>query len=167
MTLHRMALVRVLIGLCLLASLSPLVLADDSHDRTQFGHNITIGPGETASDVTCFGCSVRVRGRVDSDVTTFFGSVVIEGEGRVGGDTTVFAGDVRLERGASVQEVDIFGGELHRDPGATVAGDVTDFHGGWWMLLILGLPLIFLGGFIALIIWLVRMATRPRVPVAA
>ena len=38
--------------------------ADGSRDRTQFGRNISIAPGEEASDVTCFGCSIRVRGHV-------------------------------------------------------------------------------------------------------
>jgi len=166
MVLLRIPLARLLIGLCFVASLSCFALADDSHDRTQFGHNITVGPGEEAAEVTCFGCSVRVRGHVASDVTTFFGNVTIEGEGQVGGDTTVFAGSVHVDRGASVKDVTIFGGELHRDSGATV-GDVTEFRGGWWLLLIFGLPLLFLGAFIALVVWLVRMAIRPRVPVAA
>jgi len=166
MALLRIPIVRLLISLCFVASLSCFAFADDSHDRTQFAHNITVAPGEKATDVTCFGCSVRVRGHVGGDVTTFFGNVTIEGEGQVGGDTTVFAGSVRVDRGVSVRDVTIFGGELHRDSGATV-GDVTEFRGGWWLLLIFGLPLALLGAVIALIVWLVRMATRHRVPLAA
>ena len=167
MTLLRMPLVRLLIGLCFVVSLSCFAFADDAHDRTQFGHDITIGPGETVAEVTCFGCSVRVRGQVDSDVTTFFGSVIIEGEGQVGSDITVFGGNVRVDRDASVKDVTIFGGELRRDPGATIAGDITNFSGAGWLFFIFGLPLVLLGAFIALIVWLVRMVARPRVPVAA
>ena len=50
--------------------------AENSHDRTQFGHDIVVGAGEEVSQATCFGCSVRVRGRVAGDVTTFGGGVV-------------------------------------------------------------------------------------------
>lgn len=160
-------IVHLLIGLCFVLSLSCTAFADGSHDRTQFGHNITVGPGEEAAEVTCFGCSVRVRGHVASDVTTFFGSVVIEDAGQVGGDTTVFGGNIRLDKGASVNDVTVFGGELHRDAQAAVAGDVTSFSGAGWLLLIFGLPLVLLGALIALIVWLVRMAIRPRVPVTA
>lgn len=160
-------LFRLLLCVCVIASLSCAVFADNSHDRTQFGHNIIVGPGEQVSDVTCFGCSVRVRGEVKTDVTTFGGSIIVEEQGQVGGDLTSFGGDVRLEKGASVHEVTAFGGALRRDPGALVQGDVTNFKGGWWMFLIFGLPLVVVGGLIALIIWIVRIAIRPRVPVAA
>lgn len=160
-------IVHLLFSFCFILSLSGAAFADASHERTQFGHNITVGPGEQASEVTCFGCSVRIRGHVDSDVTTFFGSVVIEDAGRVGGDTTVFGGNIRLDKGASVKDVTVFGGQLHRDSQAAVAGDVTSFSGAGWLLLIFGLPLVLLGALIALVVWLVRIATRPRVPVAA
>ena len=39
--------------------------------------------------------------------------------------------------------------------------------GGFWMLLIFGLPLVMLGAFIALIIWLVRLVSKPRIPATA
>jgi len=71
--------------------------AEGSHDRTQFGHDVTVGSDEKVAEVTCFACSVRVRGRVDGDVTTFGGSVVVERDATVGGDTTAFGGDVRLD----------------------------------------------------------------------
>jgi len=147
--------------------LSAVAFADGSHDRTQFGHDITIGTGEEATDVTCFACSVRVRGRVDSDVTTFGGSVVVEDEGEVGGDTTTFAGDVRLENGAKANDITVFGGRFRRDPSASVGGDITNFSGSVWLFLIFGLPLAILGAFIALIVWLVRRLMRPPMPITA
>jgi hypothetical protein len=144
-------------------------LAQRSHDRTQFGHDIFVGAGETVAEVTCFACSVRVRGHVDGDVTTFGGSIVVERDGFVGGDTTSFAGDVRLDGGASVKAVTVFGGRARRDSQASVNGDITTFAGGaaLWLFLIFGLPFVLLGGLIALIIWLVRRSKRPTVPVAA
>ena len=144
-------------------------LAQRSHNRTQFGHDIFVGAEETVAEVTCFGCSVRVRGHVDSDVTTFGGSIVVERDGFVGGDTTSFGGDVRLDGGASVKAVTVFGGRARRDSQASVSGDITTFAGGaaLWLFLIFGLPFVLLGGLIALMIWLVRRSKRPTVPVAA
>ncbi len=159
---------RVSIGLLFLAALSTAAFADGSHDRTQFGHDITVGPNDQVTDVTCFGCSVRVRGRVSSDVTTFGGSIILEDNGEISGDATSFGGNIHLGNGVRVGgDVTVFGGRLRRDPSASVGGDVTSFTGGLWMLLIFGLPLVILGAFIALIVWLVRLLLRHSVPVAA
>lgn len=156
---------RVLLGVLFVVALSGAAFAEDAHDRTQFGRDINIGPGEEASDATCFGCSVRVRGHVQGDVTTFGGNIVVEDQGEIGGDTTTFGGHVRLEKGIKVRGgVTVFGGRLYRDSTATVGGDVTNFSGSAWLLLIFGLPLMLLGAFIALIIWLVRRLTRSSVP---
>lgn len=151
-----------------LAALSATALADGSHDRTQFGNDITIGPADRISEATCFGCSIRVRGHVDGDVTSFGGSVVLEDEADVGGDATSFAGSLRLDSGAKVGgDVTVFGGHLRRDPAALVGGDVTSFSGGLWMLVIFGLPLILMGGFIALVVWIIRLLiTRTAAPSA-
>ena len=163
----RLAL-RIFACLLFLGALSSTAFADGASDRTQFGHNIVIGPGEEASDVTCFGCSVRVRGRVTTDVTTFGGSIVVEDDGQIGGDATSFGGDVRLEKEVKVQgDVAAFGGQIRRDATATISGDVTNFGGTGWLLLIFALPLVIFGAFVAFIIWLVRRLIRPTMPVAA
>jgi hypothetical protein len=157
-----------LIGLLFLTLALSSALADNTRDRTQFGHDINVGPGESIGDVTCFGCSVRVRGHVTTDVTVFGGSVTIEDQGQIGGDATVFGGGVRLEKQARVGgDVTVFGGRIHRDGGATIGGDVTNFAGSIWLLLIFGLPVMLFAGFIALIVLLVRRLTRPSVPLAA
>lgn len=161
----RLAL-RLLAGFLLIA-ISTAAFGQGSHDRTQFGHNISIGAGEEVTEVTCFGCSVRVRGHVTSDVTTFGGSVVVEDQGEIGGDTTTFGGSVRLEKDSKVHEVTVFGGQVHRDAAATVNGDITNFGGAGWVVLIFGLPLVMFGAVVALIIWLVRRLMRPALPVAA
>jgi len=151
----------------LLIAISTAAFGKDVHDRTQFGHNISIGAGEEVSEVTCFGCSVRVRGHVASDVTTFGGSIVVEGQGEIGGDTTTFGGSVRLDKDAKVHDVTVFGGQVHRDAAATVLGDVTNFGGAGWLVLVFGLPLVIFGAVIALIVWLVRRLMRPALPVVA
>jgi hypothetical protein len=149
-------------------ALSSTAFASSSPDRTQFGHNISIGPGEEVSDVTCFACSVRVRGHVSSDVTTFGGTIVVEDQGEISGDITSFGGDVRLDKEGKVGgDITVFGGRLHRDAAATVGGDVTNFSGTGWLFLVFGLPLVMLGAIIALIIWLIRRLMRPALPVAA
>jgi hypothetical protein len=156
--------------LCLLfiAGLSSAALADGAHERTQFGRDVSVGPGEEVSEVTCFGCSVRIRGHVAGDVTTFGGSVIVEGGGAINGDTTTFGGNVRLDNQAKLGgDLAVFGGRISRGPESAVGGDVTNFSGGFWVSLIFGLPLILLGGFVALIIWLVRRLTRPGVPATA
>jgi hypothetical protein len=48
-----------------------------------------------------------------------------------------------------------------------VNGDVTASSGSVWLLVLFGLPLVLLGGFIALIVFLIRRFTLPGVPVAA
>lgn len=149
------------------AALCAPAFADGSHDRTQFGHDIVVGPDEQVSEVTCFGCSVHIRGHVDSDVTTFGGNIYVEEAGEVGADTTSFGGDVRLDKGSTVHDITVFAGHIRRDPEAAVEGDVTSFSGSIWLFLIFGLPFVILGAFIALIVWIVRRLTRPQVPVAA
>ena len=152
----------------LMSALSVAAFADSSHERTQFGHNVTVGPEEEVSEVTCFGCSVRVRGRVAGDVTTFGGGIVVEDQGQVGGDLTSFGGNLRLEKEAAIGgDVTIFGGRIHRDDSAKIGGDVSTFSGTFWLLLIFGLPFVILGAFIALIVWIVRMLMRHEAPVPA
>ena len=160
-------LVRLLASLFLLA-ISTLALANESSDRTQVGHDITIGPDEEVSDATCFGCSVRVRGHVTSDVTVFGGSIVVEDQGEIGGDVTTFGGGVRLDKDARLGgDLTVIGGQIRRDPASSVAGDVTNFAGSIWLFLIFGLPLVILGGIIALIVLLVRRLMQPSLPATA
>lgn len=156
-----------LIGVLLL-SVGVCAVAETSHERTQFGHNITVGPGEEVSQVTCFGCSVRVRGHVAGDVTTFGGGVVVEDQGQIGGDLTSFGGSLRLEKEAEIGgDVTVFGGRIRRDESAKIGGDVATFTGTFWLLLIFGLPFVILGAFIALVVWIIRMVMHRQAPLPA
>lgn len=157
--------------LCLIACLalcSAALAQNNLHDRTQFGTDISIGPNEQVSDVTCFGCSVRVRGHVSGDVTVFFGGVTIEEQGEVSGDVTNFGRGVRLERNTRVDgDVTAFGGAIRRDSDASIGGDVTNFNGSLWMLLVFGLPFVIFAAAVALIVWIVRRIVRYSAPVPA
>jgi len=154
--------------LLFLVTFPAMSFADGASDRTQVGHNISIGPGEEVSEATCFGCSIRVRGHVSGDVTAFGGNIVVEDQGQVGGDATTFGGDIRIDKEVKVGgDVTVFGGRIRRDPASTVGGDVTTMGGPGWMFLIFLTPLIVFGLFVALIVWLIRRLMRPSVPAAA
>jgi hypothetical protein len=157
------------LSLCVLvAGLSSATFGEASRERTQFGHDIIVGPGEEVSEITCFGGSVRVRGHVAGDVVAFGGNVVVEEDGSVGGDATVFGGGVRLEKTGEIGgDVTIFGGNIRRDPESQVGGDITNFSGGFWLPLMVALPPIFIGAIVALIIWVIRRLTRTGVAAAA
>jgi hypothetical protein len=159
--MSRFLAVRVVVGFaCLLIPVSLLASADP--DRTQFNHDIHIGPNDKVGDVTCIGCSVHVRGQVSGDVTTIAGSVFLEQGASIAGDVTVLGGNTRAESGTQVAgDLTAIGGDLVRDPQAAVAGDVTTVGGGRWVFLIFLAPFLILGGIIALIIWLVQRSRHP------
>jgi len=166
LNLQRLQLVPACALVCL--GLSAPAFADGGRDLTHVGQNITIGPGEQVGEATCFGCSIRVRGQVNGDVTAFGGSIDVEDQAQVNGDATVFGGSIRLEKTVKVSgDVTVFGGRIRRDPAATVGGDVTNMGGPGWIVLILGAPFVFLGLFVTLVIWLIRRLLRPSVPAAA
>jgi len=154
---------------CLLfcAGISTVAVAE-SPDRTQFGRDISVGASEEVSDVTCFGCSIRVRGHVAGDVTAFGGSIVVEDQGQIDGDATTFAGGVRLGRQTKVDgDLTVFGGGIRRDPEATVGGSTTNFGVPISLLFLLVIPCAVLGGLIALVVFVIRRVTRPSLPAAA
>jgi len=131
--------------------------AASSPDRTQFGSDIHVQAGEKTADVTCINCSVYVRGQVSGDVTTVHGNIVLESGAEVAGDITAIWGNVRTESSTQIAgDLTAVAGSVHRDPQSTSAGDVTALEGTKWLLAIIVPPIIFLGGIIALIIWLVQ-----------
>ena len=131
-------------------------------DRVEFGHNITVQEGQTAGDISCFNCSVYVRGTVNGDIAVFGGRVIIEGS--VKHDIAVFWGTVRLEDGAAaVGDVAVFGGAIKRAPTATIHGDTIAF-GRVWALLPVGVVVVVVWLIIALIVWLVTRNRRAPVP---
>ncbi len=164
--MSRFLAIRVVVGFaCLLIPVS--LLASSDPDRVQFNHDIRIGPNDKVGDVTCIGCSVHVRGQVSGDVTTIAGSVFLEQGASIAGDVTVVGGNAHAESATQVAgDLTAIGGDLLRDPQAAVAGDVTTVGGGRWVFLIFLTPFLFLGGIIALIIWMVQRSRHPA-PVPA
>ncbi len=161
--------IRALLCTCLFFGLALSTSAfAQGRDLTQVGHTIVIGSGQEVGDATCFGCSIRVHGHVNGDVTSFGGSVTVDEQAQVDGDITVFGGGIRIDHDVKVAgDVTIFGGQIHRDATASVGGDITSFSGGGWILLIFVLPLILFGGFLALVVWLIRRLIRPAMPAVA
>lgn len=154
-----------LLVLAFVLSLIATTFAKDNPDHTQFGRDIHIAAGERSGDATCFGCSIYVRGQVNGDATTFGGSIVLEEGASVTGDVTTFGGEIRAQAGSSaLGDATVFGGHLRRDPEAKIGGDVTSFGGFGWFIVILALPLLFLAGIVALIVWLVRRGRSSPVP---
>ena len=150
-----------LFKLCVIFVLASLTWAKGNPDITQFGHDIRVEPGQKVGDVTCFNCSIYVRGEATSDLTAFHGDILIGENAVVAGDVTDFLGDARLANGAKISGgVTVFGGMLHRQPGAMVSGDVTTFENKFLVFLMLLSPLVVLGAIVALIVWVVQRNRR-------
>jgi hypothetical protein len=148
--------------LAVLALLAAPALGQKGSDRLQFNHDIFVNPEQKSGDLTCVNCSIFVRGEVAGDVTVVHGNVVVEQGSQVAGDVTVVLGDLRLQSAAHVAgDVTTVAGTVRREPQASVAGDVTSLGGGVWIILIFLLPLAFVGGMIAMIVWLIARARRP------
>jgi hypothetical protein len=156
----------VFVVLAALLVCSP-AFAKGGSDITQFGHDIRISEDQKAGEVTCFACSVYVRGQVSGDITTFGGSVVLDPGTMVAGEITSFWGDVRAAEDTKIAgDVSVFGGRLRRQPSTMISGEVTTFQSRGLIWLMLLSPFVVLAGIIALIIWLVRSNRRPS-PVMA
>ena len=142
--------------------------AKDNPEYTQIGHDIIVGPNQEDGEVTCIGCSIRIRGKVAGEVTTVGGSILIEDQAEVAGEVTAVAGNIRLERNTKVAGgITVVGGEIRRDPEAQVSGDVTSVGGRAWVPVILAAPFVFLGLLVALVVWMIHRFRRPATPVAA
>jgi cytoskeletal protein CcmA (bactofilin family) len=136
--------------------------ADKASERTQIGSDIRVRKDEKTADLTCIHCSVYVQGSVAGDITTVAGNIVLEPGAAVAGDITAVAGSLRLEDGSQVAgDVTVFAGTLHREQHATIAGEVTSLEGKGWLMLVILVPLLFLGGLAALVVWLLYKLFRP------
>ena len=155
---------RFAVLLSLIAVGSTLLHAsDDNPDRTRFGHDIRVSAGENVADLTCFFCSIYVRGNAAGDVTAFGGRIEIEGPAQIAGDVTTIVGDVNVGPGSKIAgDLTAVGGSIQRASDAEIGGDVTPIHRGWWLTLLLFSPLIVLGILIAAIVWLIQYLRRPR-----
>ena len=149
----------LLLPIFLALYLSTAALAQQpDQERVEFGRNINVEAGQSTGDISCFNCSVYVRGNVNGDIAVFGGRVVVEG--KVKSDIAVFWGTVRLEDGAQAGgDVAVFGGALKRAPTATVHGDVVSLGRGWVIIPVV-LLVVIAWLIIALIVWLLTRGRR-------
>jgi hypothetical protein len=154
----------------LLASTVVWAVGDSNGDTdlTRFGHDIHVPAGQGAQDVTCFFCSIYVRGNVAGDITALGGKIVFEAPVQIAGDVTTILGDITVAPGTAIAgDLTAVGGAIQRPSDAQIAGDVTPIRKGWWLTLLLVSPFILLGILIAAIVWLIQYMRRPRgVPAA-
>lgn len=101
-----------------------------AQERTSWMRGVSVAPEERTGEVTCFFCSVNVRGTVSGDVTTIGGDIMVHGE--VTGDAVALGGNVRLEGGATVkQDAVAIGGFATKEPGAHTHEDNPPFSLPW------------------------------------
>ena len=112
------------------ALLVPPAFAKGSADYTQFGHDIRIAPDQKVGELTCFNCSVYVRGQVGGDITTFHGNIVIEPNAVVAGEVTSFLGEIRAASGSKIGgDTTVFAGNLIVEQDGMIGGEATSLGG--------------------------------------
>jgi hypothetical protein len=147
---------RLLLAVALLFTSVLPAFAKSSDDRASFGNDITIAEGETAGDVACMFCTVRVHGDVRGDMAVMFGKVEIDPGRTVSGDVAALGADLNLGEGATVGgDVAIAAGDANLASGAMVHGSSMVLPGRLWLLLPFA-PLLVLIGVIWLIVYFVR-----------
>jgi hypothetical protein len=147
---------RLLLAVALLFAVAIPAFAKSSEDRASVGDDITIAEGETAGDVACLFCSVRVHGDVRGDVAVMFGKVEVDPGRHINGDLAALGGDVSLGEGATVGgDVAVAAGDANLAPGAMIHGSRTVLPGRMWLLLPFA-PFLILIGLIWLIVYFVR-----------
>jgi hypothetical protein len=149
-------------GLTMLTA--PVLHAGDGDQVHIGGRSINVGPDETAGDLVCIGCSIRVQGSC-GDVVAIGGGVDVNG--RAKGDVVVIGGALRLGENAVVSgDVVTVAGRVWRDPSSVVHGQISSRSGALifvWMILIPTLPII---PVVAFVVWLLSR-NRRDVPMRA
>jgi hypothetical protein len=147
---------RLLPAVALLLTAALPAFAKSSEDRSSVGNDITIAEGETAGDVACLFCAVRVHGDVRGDVAVMFGRVDIDPGHHINGDLAALGADLNLGEGATVGgDVAVLGGDANLASGAMIHGSRTVLSNRMWLLLPFA-PFLILIGLIWLIVYLVR-----------
>jgi hypothetical protein len=147
-------------ALLLLAAIAPTFARAD-HGRVSFGNDITVGEGESAGDIACAFCSVRVHGSVKGDIAVLFGSVAVDDGQSVSGDVAILGGDLELHGESTVGgDVAIAAGSANLGQGATIRGDRMVLPGRLWLLIPFA-PILILVGIIWLVVHLVRRNRYP------
>ena len=147
---------RLLLAVALVLFMAVPAFARSSEDRASFGSNITVAEGETAGDIACVFCEVRLHGDVRGDVAVLFGKVELDPGRSISGDVASLGADLDLGPGATVGgDIAIAGGDAKLGPGAMVHGSSMVLPSRIWLLLPFA-PLLILIGVIWLIVYIVR-----------
>ena len=136
-------------------------------EQFQMGHDIHVSENQSTGDLTCFNCSIYVRGRVKGNAFVLNGDFVVEEGGELAGDVSTLRGDIRVADGAKIAgDVAAVAGTVRKQPAGVIGGEVASLGGTGWLLLVILVPIFFLGGVIALIVWLLQRNHAPSgVPV--
>jgi hypothetical protein len=154
---------RLLLAVGLLLASALPGFAKGSDDRASVGNDITVAEGETAGDIACLFCAVRVHGDVRGDVAVMFGKIEVDPGHTISGDLAALGADLNLGEGATVGgDVAIAAGDANLAPGATIHGSRMVLSNRMWLLLPFA-PLLILIGLVWLIVYLVRR-NRYRFP---
>lgn len=103
---------------CLPGDLRP----QEAPEHEGYFRDFVVEAGQTAGDVLCIYCSVRVSGQVKGDVVTLGGGIDIQGT--VDGDAIASGGGIRLEPGATVKGDTIaVGGPIETPGQASIGGE--------------------------------------------
>ncbi len=138
---------------------APRAAQAQGQDVVQFGNDIVVRQGEDVHDVVCFLCSIQVDGNVDGDMVAFLGNIHLRGHAER--DAVVFLGNLTLDENASIgQDAVVFAGSLRTGASSSIGKDRVVFP-----IFVFILPLLFLAGILALIIWAIRALVYRSRPV--
>jgi hypothetical protein len=150
------------LSLLLFTTIATALAHASQGDQVHFGQSITVGEDESAGNLVCIGCSIRMDGS-SADIVAIGGSITINGS--VKGDVVVIGGAVRLGENASVSgDVVTMGGGFWRDPHSVVGGSITSQSGALVILGLVLMPLIPVILLVALVVWLIGRNRRRAVP---
>ena len=153
------ALRRLTILAALFCIFAPPAARAQTRDQVQFGNNIVVREGEEAHDAVCFFCSIEIDGTLRGDAVAFLGNIRVRGHAER--DAVAFLGNISVGDNASIErDVVVFAGNLHVGDGGTIGNDRVVFPA-----ILFALPLLVLGGILALIIWAIRALTDRSRPV--
>ncbi len=74
----------------------------NARDRTSFGGDVRVGPGEVVASVVTFGGDADIQGEVLQDVVSMGGDIHVHSTGSVRGDIVAMGGAVEVDPGADV-----------------------------------------------------------------
>jgi hypothetical protein len=147
---------KTLLAAALLIFATTAAFARSSEDRASVGEDITVNEGETANDIACLFCSVRIHGDVKGDVAVLFGNVTLDPAHTISGDVAVLGGNLNMGEESSIGgDVAVAAGQDNLASSAVIHGGRSIFPGKFWLLVPL-IPFIILIGIIWLIVYLVR-----------